>query len=230
MLKISCARWLALIALLCALAMPLAAATPSQILIEAAFQTRDKAQALAEIAEADRGAATLLAAGPANHDAIFVRAMALGYRAKLKRSRHDALAALKRFESLAAADPRDADAAMCVGTWHLDSIADMGGFLAGVAIGAKKATGLAMTDRAVALGGNRAMYAGLAALLRLSLDPTDPRGRKLAEMANAGIVQQPLDRIFQRHAAAILVPLKAGDRDATQKLARALLPFGRVAR
>ncbi|RYD96314.1 MAG: hypothetical protein EOP61_18230 [Sphingomonadales bacterium] len=212
------------------MATPLTAATPRQILIEAAFQTRDKTHALAQIAEADRGAAALVAADPGNRDAAFVRAMALGYRAKLTRGREDALAARKLFERFVAANPRDPDAATAVGTWHLDSVIDLGGFVAGVAIGAKKATGLAMMDRAVTLGGNRATYPGFAALLRLSIDPADPRARALAEMASAGDVSTPLDRIMQRHASAILISLRAGDRDATQKLARQLLPFGRVKR
>ncbi len=219
-----------LIAMLCAMVMPLSAATPSQTLTEAAFQARDKAQALELIAEADRGAAAQVAANPRNHEAVLVRAMALGYRAKLTRSRSDALAARKQFEHLAAADPRNADAVICVGTWHLDSIVDLGGFLAGISIGAKKPVGYMVTDRAVILGGNRAMYPGLAALLRLSIDPDDRRGRALAQIASTGSVQHPLDRIFQRSAVAILVSLKAGDGDATRKLARQLLPFGRLAR
>lgn len=210
--------------------MPLEAATPRQILTEAAFQTRDRAVALAQIAEADKGAAAQLAADAGNRDATFVRAMALGYRAKIDRNRSDAMAARRQFEVLAAADPRDADAAAAIGTWHLDSVIDLGGMVAGMVIGAKKATGLAMTDRAVALGGNRAMYPGLAALLRLSIDPGDPRGRALAEKASTAAVALPLDRIFQRSALAMLVPLKAGDQKAVQKLARQLLPFGRLVR
>jgi hypothetical protein len=218
------------VAMLCTAAVPLFAASPSQSLTDAAFQTRDKTQALALIAVADRDAATLVAANPRNDEAILVRAMALGYRAKLNRSRGEAMAAREQFEHLAATDPRDADAAVCVGTWHLDSIVDLGGFLAGMTIGAKKATGFAMTDRAVALGGNRAMYSGIAALLRLSIDPSDPRGRALAQQASTGVVLRPLDRIFQRSALTILVSLRAGDGDATRKLARQLLPFGHLAR
>jgi hypothetical protein len=220
----------ALIAAPCVLAPPLVAATPRQILTEAAFQARDKATALAQIAEARTSAAALLAADAGNRDAAFVQAMALGYRAKLTRSRRDAMDARKQFEQLVASNPRDADAVAAVGTWHLDSVLDLGGMLAGMAVGAKKATGLTMMDRAVALGGNRAMFPGLAALLRLSIDPTDPRGRALAERASAAAVVIPVDRIFQRSAAAILLSIKAGDEDATQKLARQLLPFGRLER
>ncbi len=216
--------------MLCLAAVPLFAASPTQTLTDAAFQTRDKAQALKLITEADREAAALIAASPGNGEALLVRAMALGYRAKLNRSRGDAMAARARFELLAATDPRDADAAVSVGTWHLDSIVDLGGFLAGVTIGANKATGFAMTDRAVMLGGNRAMYSGIAALLRLSIDPSDPRGRALAQQASTSAVQRPLDRIFQRSALALLESLNSGDSDATQKLARRLLPFGLLVR
>ncbi|WP_340315269.1 hypothetical protein [Rhizorhabdus argentea] len=212
------------------LAVPLPAATPRQILTEAAFQSRDRASALSLIAEADRGAAALLARDASNHEAALVRAMALGYRAKLTRSRADAMAARRLFERFAAADPRDPDAAAAIGAWHLDSVIALGGLVAGMAIGAKKSTGLAMMDRAVALGGNRALFPGLAALLRLSIDPADPRGRALAETASTAAVVVPIDRIMQRSAAALLVPLRSGDRGATQALAKQLLPFGRLKR
>lgn len=212
------------------LAVPLPAATPRQILTEAAFQSSDMASALALITEADRGAAALLARDGSNHEAALVRAMALGYRAKLTRNRADAIVARRLFERFAAVDPRDPDAAAAIGTWHLDSVIALGGFVAGMAIGAKKATGLAMMDRAVALGGNRALFPGLAALLRLSIDPADPRGRALAETASAAGVVLPIDRIMQRSAAALLVPLRAGDRGATQALAKQSLPFGRLKR
>jgi len=219
-----------LVTMLWAWAIPLSAASPGQVLAEAAFVARDKAQALTLIAEADRAAAAMIAVNPRDEGAVLVRAMARGYRAKLNRSRDGAMAARVQFEHLAAINPRDADAAVCVGTWHLDSIVDLGGFLAGMAIGAKKAAGFAMTERAVILGGDRAMYPGLAALLRLSIDPKDPRGRALAQIAAGGTVPQPLDRIFQRSSVAILASLKAGDGAATQKLARQLLPFGRLSR
>ena len=219
-----------LIAMLCLFAVPLAAAAPRQTLMDAAFQARDKASALAQIAEADRGAGARLASDPADKDAAFVRAMALGYRAKLTRSRADALAARALFEKFAAVNPRDADAVAAVGCWHLDSVIDLGGLVAGMAIGAKKATGLAMMDRAVALGGNHASYAGLAGLLRLAIDPADPRGRALVEIASAGGGGLPLDNVMRRSAAAMLVGLKAGDTDAVRTMARQMLPFGRVKR
>jgi hypothetical protein len=209
-------------------AAPVSAATPRELLVEAAFKTRDKTVALERIAEAESLAGKQLSAKPGDEDARLIRAMAVGYRAKLTRSRSDALSARKSFEAIAAANPRDAEAVASVGTWHLDSVVDLGAMMAGLAIGAKKATGFGLMDRAVALGGGRALYPGLAALLRLAIDPDDARGRQLAEAASVATVSAPLDRIFRNAAIAILVPLKAGDDRATQKLARELLPFGRL--
>jgi len=209
---------------------PLQAATPRQMLVEAAFQARDKATALRQIDEAEKMAERMLARNPGDRDAAFSRAMAIGYRAKLARHRGEALEARRQFEGLAASDPRDAEAAAAVGTWHLDSVIDLRAMLASMALGAKKASGFAMTDRAVALGGNHAMYPGLAALLRLAIDADDPKGRVLAEKAAVAATPDPLDRLFQRGAVAILASLRAGDERATQKLARQLLPFGRIPR
>ena len=74
------------------------------------------------------------------------------------------------------------------------------------------------------------MFSGLAGLMRLSLDPKDARGRQLVEAAAAGRVAEPIDRILQRSAAALIEPLKAGNYKAVGRLAKESLPFGRVKR
>ena len=38
----------------------------------------------------------------------------------------------------------------------------------------------------------------------------------------------PLDRLMQRAAVAILVPLRAGDEPRTEAMASDLLPFGKL--
>lgn len=212
------------------MAAPAVAATPRQTLTEAAFVTRDKAVALDQIAQARAAADAQLAKAPRDHEALLIRAMATGYHAKLTRNRGDALAARKQFEALSAADPKDAEAVAAVGTWHLDSVTELGGMVAGMMLGAKKATGLATMDRAVALGGNRAMFAGLAALLRIALDPDDKRALPLAEAASKGTMPTPLDRLMQRYAEALVPILRAGDGEKAQALAKQLLPFGRLPR
>ena len=145
------------------------------ILTEAAFQARDQATALAQVAQSEAAANAILARVPNDREASVVRAMAIGYRAKLTRNRADALAARKLFTALVAADPHDPEAEAAIGAWHLDSVAALGGLVAGMVLGAHKADGTAAMDRAVGLGGGRAMFPGLAALLRLALDPDDAR-------------------------------------------------------
>lgn len=220
--------WTTSLLALATISAPLQAATPREVLSDAAFGSRDKASALIQIARAEAGAAGQLARNPNDQDAALTRAMAIGYRAKLNKDRGDALTARKMFEALAAANPRDAEAAAAVGTWHLDSVGELGGLIAGMALGAKKATGFQMTDRSVALGGNRAMFAGLAGLLRISLDAKDARARALIESAATGKVVEPIDRIMQRSATAVLNALKARDYKLAQALAKDMLPFGKV--
>jgi hypothetical protein len=212
------------------LAVPAAAlaATPRDTLAQAAFTPSDKGTALARIDQAKAAVDAVLARAPADREARLLSAMAIGYRAKLNRSRGEAIEAGKQFAALAAANPRDPEAQAAVGAWHLDAVTALGGMMAGVALGAKKAPGLAAMDRAVALGGDRAMFSGLSALLRLALDANDARARALAETAARGTTPTALDQIMQRAAAAVLVPLRAGDTRAASALAKQLLPFGRL--
>lgn len=215
---------------LCALmltALPAAAATPRQTLANAAFMATDKEAALHEIDQAEAAAEAILAAKPGDREAQMIRAMATGYRARLTHNRGKALASRKMLETLAAADPRDPEAQAAIGAWHIDAISNIGSLLAGPMLGASKSTGLAALDRSVALGGDRAMFPGLAAMLRLSLDSRDKRALALAEAAARGTTPTALDRVMQRGAAALLQPLRAGDTKAAQALARRLLPFGR---
>jgi len=186
------------------LAAPVAtlAATPRDTLAQAAFSASDKATALARIGQAKAAVDAVLARAPGDHEARLLSAMALGYRAKLNRSRGDAVEAGKLFAAIAAANPRDAEAQAAVGAWHLDAV--------------------------TALGGDRAMFSGLSALMRLALDANDARARALAEAAARGTTPTALDQIMQRAAAAVLVPLRAGNTRAAATLAKQLLPFGRL--
>ena len=206
-----------------------AAASPSRdMLTQAVFAARDKATALAQIAGAEANANATLARTPGDADALLTRAMAIGYRAKLTHSRHDALDARAQFEALVAKNPRDPEAQAALGGWHIDAVAALGGFTARGVLGARKAVGYESTDRAVALGGNRALFTGLAALLRLSLDPDDARGAALANAAIGGTAPTLLDRIMQRRAGEMVTVLKGGDRRAVQALAARLLPLGQI--
>lgn len=204
------------------------AETPREALTQASFADRSKPAAITRIVAVKQATAVRLAAAPHDREAELLRATATGYHAKLTGSRSEAIAARKLMESLVAEDPRNAEASLALGAWHLGAVNTLGRMMARAALGAQKATGLAALDRAIAVGGNRAFLTGLSALLRLQLDPRDARGRALAETASHGATPTPLDRIMQRAATAVLVPLRAGDTKRVRSLASRLLPLGQL--
>lgn len=205
-----------------------AAETPREALTQASFGDRSEAVAINRIAVVQRTAAARLVVAPADHEAALLRATATGYHAKLTGSRSEAIAARKQMEALVAQDPDNAEASLALGAWHLGAVNTLGRLVARAAVGARKADGLAALERAIAIGGNRAFLTGLSALLRLQLDPKDARGRALAEAAARATTPTALDRIMQRAAAAVMVPVRAGDAKRTRTLASRLLPLGQL--
>lgn len=182
---------------------------------------------VAALASAD----ATLKGDPANHEAQLQRALAIGYRGKLKRSRADVQAARKQFEALVASNPRDAEAQMAVGGWHLGAIIDLGSLVARTGLGARKDRGLQALGASVSAGGGRAIFPAYAALTRIMIDPSDVAGaRALAESAVRGRVARPEDRIMQRNAASLLPHLRSGNGRAAAALAHKLMPFGAFAK
>jgi hypothetical protein len=204
------------------------AESPRDLLTHASFQDRDKTAAMKRVAVAHAAATAQLARAPGDREAALMQATALGYRAKLTGSRGDAIAARKVMEQLVAKLPADPERQVVLGAWHMGAVHRLGRIVARAALGASKSAGTAALDRAVALGGGRAMFPALAGMLRLEMDPTDARGRQLVEAAARGATPTAIDRHLQRGAAMILKPLRAGDKDAIRKLASLMLPFGRI--
>lgn len=209
-------------------ASPCAAQSARDILTQASFNDRDPADALRKVTQAQALIAATLRRDPDDREALLMQATALGYRAKLTGSRTDAVAARRQFEALVARDPRNAEAQLGFGAWHMGAIAKVGRIVGRALLGAQKPVAFAALDRAVALGGDRALFPGLAALLRLQADPADPRGRQLAEAAARASVATPLDRVMQRGAVAMLAALRGDDAAAVRRLASQLLPMGRL--
>jgi hypothetical protein len=227
MIKIKTALGVGALSFLLALAGPLDAATPRELLTQASFQTTDKSAALALINQGLAMAEAMLTANPGDREAQMQRAVAIGDRAHLTRSPGDAKAARHMFEVFLAANPRDPEAHLAVATWHLDTVD--AGFLATTVLGAKKEIGLSELDKAVALGGGRPFFTGFAALMRIRLNPRDvATARTLAEQAAAAPAPTMLDRIAKHQAQALLIPLRSGDGRTAALLARKLLPFGRL--
>lgn len=205
------------------------AETPRDILITAAFQTPDKARALALIGRAITASDAILSSRPDDREATLQRGIAIGYRAKLTRSRSDAKASLAIFEKLAARNPRDAEVQMVIAGWHLDAIDQLGGFIARTMLGARAQAGDAAMARAVSLGGDRAFYPAFAALMGIRQHPANvAEARRHAEAAARAATPTPLDTLMQRSMAAILPMLRANDGEGAADLARKLLPFGRI--
>lgn len=204
------------------------AATPREMLATAALQTTDKGQALQIVKTALATTQAQLAANPADKEAQIQYAVAVGDRAKLTRSPGDAKLARHLFEQFAAANPRDAEGQFAIACWHLDTVA--AGLIPTTVLGAKRDVGLAALNRAVALANGRPFILGFAALLRIRNDPADvAAARQLAETAATAPAPTLLDRYGQRAAQTVLGPLRAGNGAEAARLAKGLLPFGRLA-
>jgi len=219
--------------LLAALAVPVpaGAATPRETLMQAAFETTGRAEALARIDAAAASADALLARSPGDREARLQRALATGYRGKLTRSRGLALEARRTFEALAASAPRDPDIQLAIAGWHASAIVDLGAMMARTAVGARRAEAIAGLDRAVAFGRGHAAFPAMAALFRIAIDTDDvAAATALAEAALHAPAPDAFDRLMRQRAAAILPLLRSGNGARAAALARTLLPFARVSR
>lgn len=216
-------------ALMVAAPMPASAETPRDILTTAAFKTDDKPRALQLIGEAIAAADRALATRPGDREAALQRGVAIGYRGKLTHSRSDVRASLDVFQRLSAQNPRDPEVQMAIAAWHLGAVDELGGFLARTALGAKKEQGISALSKAVDLGGNRAFYPGLAALMQIRSDHGSvAETRRFAEAAAVAQTPTPIDAILKRAAIALLPTLRANNGKAAAALALKLLPFGKL--
>ena len=204
------------------------AATPREMLVQAAFLDRDRATALRRVELALQTASAAAERTPQDQEAAIVKATAFGYHAKLTGSRSEAITARKSFEALATRYPRDPEAQAALGAWHVGVIFKVGRILGGAVAGASKSAGFNALDRSVALGGDRAMFLALNGLLRLELDTNDSKAQGLLERAARAPTPTAIDSFLRRAAAAVLAPLRRDDDKSIKQLAKKLLPFGQL--
>ncbi len=220
-------RGAAAIALVVTLAAPAQAEAPRETLIRAAFATHDRTQALTLVNEAIGEAKALLVQHPGDREAQLQQALAIGYRGQLTRSPSDARAAHRALTAIEVADPADAEVQIAIAGWHLTAVGDLGNFLARTLLGASRDEGMAVLDRAVAMGGDRAFFPGYAALIRIKLDSSDTTtALHLAQRAATAQAPGAIDRVMQRAAIRLIAPLEAGHGGEASRIARQLLPFG----
>lgn len=213
-----------------AASVPAHADAARDILIRAAFSTRDKASALAGVNQAVATADAAIRHNPRDLDAKLQRALAISYRGKLSRSRSDVVAARREFEAVVAADPRNPEAQMALGAWHLAGIIEFGPMLARTVLGARTAAGNQAYARALAMDNDRASIPALASLQRIQVDPSDIAGAsRLAEESLRAGASTSFDRIMQKQAATLLSVLRKGNGKIAAATAKLLMPFGRVA-
>jgi hypothetical protein len=209
---------------------PARADTARDLLVSAAFGTRDKGTALTRVGQAIASADAAIKRDPSDENARLQRALGLSYRGKLMRSRADVLAARRGFEAVVATDPRNPEAQMALGAWHLAAIIEFGPMLGRTVLGARTAIGNQALDRALALGRDRAAIPALASLQRIQINPSDVAGsRQLAELAIKTAAPTSFDRLMQRQAATLLPLLRAGNGKTAAAAAKLLMPFGRIA-
>ncbi|WP_199555651.1 tetratricopeptide repeat protein [Sandaracinobacteroides hominis] len=195
----------------------------------AAFATTDKAVARVQLQTAEADFDKALEKSPGNFDALLQKAVVIGYRAKLDSNPGLAKQARRNFEAIVARYPNSPLANAALAGWHGESVATLGKFLAGTALGAKEAQALKLYEKALALPGGDPVvpYFYASNLLTLS-SPDVAKIRALLQRSLKASPDDGFERQVQKNARALLVSLEKDDPADTRALARKLSPLGAV--
>lgn len=196
-------------------------------LVQAAYFTSDKAQALALVGAAEHDFDAALAKSPGNMDLLLQKAIATGYRAKLTKSAGLGKESRRGFEAYRAARPNDALGWAAVAGWHGGAIATLGTFMAGTVLGAKKGEIETGFQRALKLDPTNPVHRVIAAQTLLDLDAGNaPQAASILQ----GIGQLPAhdgyEAMVRARGVQIAAALKTGDEKAAQAVSRRLAAFG----
>ncbi|MBS3962464.1 MAG: hypothetical protein KGZ61_11645 [Sandarakinorhabdus sp.] len=198
--------------------------------IQAVWQTPDRASAHALLLQAESDFSAALRRDPANLDALLQQGIVVGYRARLENSPGLARQARRAFEAVLAGRPGDALALGAMGGWHGESVATLGKFIAGTALGARETEALRFFDKAMAAPG--AMPAVPIFYASMLLAFSDRNADKARGLLAQGLKAKPSDgfeALLQRNARAILAALERGDVATARATARRLSPLGTAA-
>jgi tetratricopeptide (TPR) repeat protein len=195
----------------------------------AAFVTTDKAVARVQLQTAEADFDRALALSPNNFDALLQKAVIIGYRAKLDASPGLAKQARRNFEAIVKRWPDNPLANAALAGWHGESVATLGKFLAGTALGAKEAEAMRLYDRAVAMAGTDPAVPYFYAINLLALSPDHaPKAKTLLQRSLKATPADGFESLLQKQARAILVPLDKGDVVAARATAKRLSPLGKI--
>jgi hypothetical protein len=195
----------------------------------AAWLVTEKLDAKVLLDAANADIDKVLARSPGNLDALLQRGVTTGYIAKLTKSPGLAKDARKDFEAVLAKRPNDPLALAAMGGWHGESVATLGKFLAGTALGAKEGEALRYFDRAAASSAGDPAVPLFYATTLLNLSAKN--AAKAQGLLARAVKAQPadgFDRLMQRNARAILTALEAGDVDGARATAKRLGPLGNL--
>lgn len=193
----------------------------------AVYQTIDARKVRELLMAAERDFDAALALQPGNPEALLQKAIAIGYRAKLENNIGLAKQTRRNFEALLAKRPNDALLLGAMGGWHGESVATLGKFIAGAALGAKESEGLRYFEKAIAAPGADPVVPVFYAstLLNLSADNA-PKAKALLQRALRATASDGFEKLLQQNARAILAPLEKGDVKTAQATAKRLSPLG----
>ena len=197
------------------------------VLAVAAYRTTDKARALQLSEQAVRLADSALARRADDPAALLQKGIALGYVAKLERSPGRARAARKLMDRARRLAPEDPLAWAALGGWHGESVATLGGFLAGTALGARKSESIKAFEAALAKGADGAVVPTFYAFTLLALDAEYAlRAKALLSQAVRATPRDGFELLLKRQAEQVLPLLQKNDVAGARALAKRLQPFG----
>jgi tetratricopeptide (TPR) repeat protein len=196
----------------------------------AAYQTGDRAQAETMIDLAQADAARALGQNPNHIEGTLQTAVAMGYRAKLRQSPSLAKQAKLQMERALALAPANGFANMALASWNGEAIADIGSFVAGTVLGAKKEQAFQYYEKALQLDSASPVFPIFYAfnLYRLDGEKFTPRVTQLLTTAIALKPRDGFETLNITHAREVLASLKLNDAKRTIALIRKYQPFGAV--
>jgi tetratricopeptide (TPR) repeat protein len=196
----------------------------------AAYQTNDRARADGLINTAYADTQIALAQIPNHIEGTLQTAVALGYRAKLAQSPGIAKDAKKYMERAIALAPNNAFASLALAGWNGEAVADIGSFIAGTVLGAKKDTAIKYYEQALKLDPASPTVHVLYAfnLYRLDAKKYAPRVTQLLTSAVALKPRDGFELMNINNARDVLVGLQSKDEKRTTALIKRLQPFGAV--
>jgi tetratricopeptide (TPR) repeat protein len=199
-------------------------------LMRAAYFTSVRAEAEAQIeialADARRGQSRDAAA----FEPLLQEGVALGYRAKLQQSPKVAKLAKGIFEAAFARDPQNAFAAVALGAWNGEPIADLGGFISRTVLGATQEKALKYYELALKLDPQNPVPHILYAfnIYRIDDEKYGPKAKMLLEAALKLPAPDAFAVMLQKSAREILLLMQSGNAKATARRIRLAQPFGQI--